>query len=78
MLGVYTIAEKSKETAARYKLAKMLVEEGKLEEEVLKQNIKLAELTSPASLYVMLDKLGLKLQSLKGIGEYKNIRRGRD
>lgn len=64
LLGVYTVWERSRQTHFRYDIAKMLREEKKLDESILKAQLEYSRLISPAYLEKMNTDLYLNFKPL--------------
>lgn len=65
LLGFYTVYQKSARTSAQYKLVKLLQEEKRLDEEVVRANNRLAVVVSPDYLDKMNDQLKLGMEPLR-------------
>lgn len=68
LMGVATVLAKSSETGARYELARLLQEEKRLEEELLRERARLAVLASPANLERINREMALRLVPLRRAG----------
>ena len=71
LLGIYTVNQKSLQTQARYKLAKVLEEEQRVSEMLLKEKVELSELLSPDNLQNYNDKYKLGMKPLQNVEDYQ-------
>ncbi len=73
LLGIYTVNQKSLQTQARYKLAKVLEEEQRVSEMLLREKVELSELLSPDNLQNYNDKYELGMKPLQSVEDYKDV-----
>ena len=71
LLGIYTVNQKSLQTQARYKLAKVLEEEQRVSEMLLKEKVELSELLSPDNLQNYNDEYELGMKPLQNVEDYQ-------
>ncbi|MBP5233332.1 MAG: hypothetical protein J6333_07990 [Planctomycetes bacterium] len=74
LLGVMTVNERSACTAMRYRLAKELKAERRLDESLARQASALADLQSPARLERLNAELNLRLEPLRTSGAIQEIK----
>lgn len=65
LLGFFTVYQKSSKMSAQYKLAKLLEEEKRLDEEVVRANNRLSAVMSPQYLDKMNEDLKLGMEPLR-------------
>lgn len=73
LLGVYTVNQKSMHTQARYKLAKVLEEEQRVSDKLLRVKVELSELLSPDNLQNYNDQYELGMMPLHSVEDYQEI-----
>ena len=74
LIGIMTVNERSAATAMRYRLAKELKEERRLDESLTRQATVLANLQSPARLERLNAALNLNLEPLRTAGAIQEIK----
>ncbi len=71
LLGIYTVNQKSLHTQARYELAKVLEDEQRVDEMLLRAEVELSELISPENLESYNETYELGMTPLQNVVDYR-------
>ncbi len=69
-MGVYTVNQKSMQTQAKYRLARVLEEEQRVSESLLRTKVELSELLAPENLQRYNEQYELGMKPLRSVSDY--------